>query len=98
MRSLRQDLDALPEPARSAGREVLALEPFILQRLRAVLAHKIPAVAIRCHGDYHLDQVLLADGDYVFIDFEGEPELSVGERQLKRSPLRDVAAMIRSLD
>jgi maltose alpha-D-glucosyltransferase/alpha-amylase len=53
-------------------------------------------MAIRCHGDFHLEQVLCAGDDFVFIDFEGEPQLPVGERQLKRSPLRDAAAMIRS--
>ncbi|MBD3334697.1 MAG: maltose alpha-D-glucosyltransferase, partial [Candidatus Eisenbacteria bacterium] len=75
---------------------VIGREQEILSRFRPILDRKIEAVRIRCHGDYHLGQVLFTGKDFVIIDFEGEPARSLTERKLKRSPLQDAAGMLRS--
>jgi maltose alpha-D-glucosyltransferase/alpha-amylase len=52
----------------------------------------------RIHGDLHLGQVLVANGDVYIIDFEGEPAKPIEQRRAKNHRLRDVAGMIRSFD
>ncbi len=51
---------------------------------------------IRHHGDLHLGQTMLRDAGWTILDFEGEPARALLDRRRKRSPLRDVAGMMRS--
>jgi trehalose synthase-fused probable maltokinase len=85
---LPDDVPAL-EQIRGRGEEVR-------ERLRFVSSAGFAAPQIRTHGDYHLGQVLWADGDWIVLDFEGEPARSGPERRRKRPALRDVAGMLRS--
>jgi maltose alpha-D-glucosyltransferase/alpha-amylase len=78
--------------------EALALEDEILDRFRRLLDVGLTDTRIRVHGDYHLGQVLWTGRDFRIIDFEGEPLRPIGERRIKRSPLKDVAGMLRSFD
>lgn len=95
-RLLRQHLMDLPEPLQGDAQRVLDLEDEVRRRLQLIRDQHITAMRIRCHGDYHLGQVLYTGKDFVIIDFEGEPARSLRERREKGSPLRDVAGMLRS--
>jgi maltose alpha-D-glucosyltransferase / alpha-amylase len=91
---LKRQRQHLPETSRATAEQVLARQKSLLDGVKAITGRKLDALRIRCHGDYHLGQVLCKD--YVILDFEGEPTRSLAERRLKRSPMLDVAGMIRS--
>jgi maltose alpha-D-glucosyltransferase/alpha-amylase len=96
MQLIQKNLRKLPEPVRQRVSALLGSEQDILAVFRSLLEQKITALKLRFHGDFHLGQVLRTGKDFSIIDFEGEPARALSERRLKRSPLRDVAGMIRS--
>ncbi|MEJ2422269.1 MAG: putative maltokinase [Acidobacteriota bacterium] len=93
---LQSHLKSLGVQTSSLAERVLAHRAEVFERFQRLRSGKMEAWRIRCHGDYHLGQVLNTGKDFVVIDFEGEPARSLGERQLKRSPFRDTAGMLRS--
>ena len=55
-----------------------------------------PTLVALKRGCSSLFPLLEVQKDLAIIDFEGEPARPIGERPFKRSPLRDVAGMLRS--
>jgi maltose alpha-D-glucosyltransferase/alpha-amylase len=94
----RDRMHGLPKDVAELLRRVLALEPKVLKVFHRILERKLSAARIRCHGDYHLGQLLYTGKDFVVIDFEGDPMRPFSERRRKRMALQDVAAMLRSFD
>jgi len=95
--ALRERLDSLPEDVRDEAHAVLDVEGQIRARLRPMRDRKFTSLRIRCHGNYHLGQVLYTGKDFVITDFAGDPRQSLSERRGKHSALRDVASMLRSV-
>ena len=93
---LQKTLKKLPEEVQKRAAGFAGSEQDILAVFQSLLETKITATKFRFHGDFHLGQVLRTGKDFYIIDFEGEPARALSERRLKRSPIRDVAGMIRS--
>jgi maltose alpha-D-glucosyltransferase/alpha-amylase len=93
---LGERLKGLPPELQAPAQAVLGLEARVLEKLRAFCQRDLRMARIRVHGNYHLGQVLHTGKDFWIVDFEGESTVALGERRLKRSPLWDVAEMLRS--
>ncbi len=95
--NLRAKMGTIDPEFQSLAKEILGMRSEVLKAFKQIYIHKFDTIKIRTHGDYHLNQILWTGKDFVITNFEGESARPFSERRLRRSPLRDVAAMIRSL-
>jgi maltokinase len=94
-------VDAMQHRLTSVRSDVPALAPYEAALRKAFAQARGaagPILVQHVHGDLHLGQVLRTATNWVVIDFEGEPAAPAAERTALRSPLRDVASMLRSFD
>jgi len=94
--ALRTGGRAAPPDAQEEIAQVLANEAELRKRLLMLRDNRVGGLRIRTHGDYQLSNVIYADNDWIVTNFEGDPYRSLSERRIKRSPVRDIASMLRS--
>jgi maltose alpha-D-glucosyltransferase/alpha-amylase len=97
LQQLRQRLRDVPDEARAEAQRLAGLEAEIVRQVRAILSRRFQGARMRYHGNLHLGQLLHTGRDFVIIMSEGEAGRSLADRRTKRSPLRDVAALLRSI-
>jgi maltose alpha-D-glucosyltransferase / alpha-amylase len=91
-----KNLKKLADDVRPAVEEIISRKDEVVSRLKKIYSKKFDVTKVRIHGNYYLEQVLFTGKDVSILHFGGDPSRSFSERRIKRSPLRDVAGIIRS--
>ena len=93
---VENSLHKLDGPSLEMANDLLSKKNLIRNRFLKFDWTKLKGERIRIHGDYHLGQILIQGDDFYILDFEGEPESNIRDRQVKQPPIKDVAGLFRS--
>lgn len=94
--AMQEKKKLIPANEQDAFEKLLGRKNEMLALFKKIYNKKFDAVKTRVHGTLSLGQVLLTGKDVAIHDFGGNPSRSYSETRLRRSPLSDVASMIRS--
>jgi maltose alpha-D-glucosyltransferase/alpha-amylase len=94
---LRQRMYHWPESLHELASRLVQNEDKLMRLAHRILDRRIEAKRIRCHGNLHLGHLLYTGKDFLIIALNGEPDRSLMHRRRKRSPVRDLAGLHRSL-
>lgn len=97
-KACQQNSARFDQGAHDSLKMLLSVRQALEAEIGRAAQHVVGALQIRIHGDLHLGQILIAQGDVYFIDFEGEPVRTLEERRSKSFPCRDLAGLLRSFD
>jgi maltose alpha-D-glucosyltransferase/alpha-amylase len=95
---LEQHKGGLDDENRGLVDELLSQRKSLLSHIETLSKQAVGGLIMRVHGDLHLGQILVVQGDAYLIDFEGEPARPLEERRGKYSPFKDVSGVLRSFD
>jgi maltose alpha-D-glucosyltransferase/alpha-amylase len=95
---LAQHRDTLDSDSQSLVDDLQQQRDGLAQHIDTLSKQAQGGLLMRVHGDLHLGQVLVVQGDAYLIDFEGEPARPLEERRAKHSPYKDVSGVLRSFD
>ncbi|WP_339535147.1 maltose alpha-D-glucosyltransferase [Pseudomonas hunanensis] len=95
---LAQHRDTLDSDSQALVDDLQQQRDGLAQHIDKLTAQAQGGLLMRVHGDLHLGQVLVVQGDAYLIDFEGEPARPLEERRAKHSPYKDVSGVLRSFD
>jgi len=93
---LEAAMPRLPETARQTGARLMGMRPRLYRLIMRASMVRHDGLKTRCHGDYHLGQVWLANNDFLIANYGGDPGRPWAQRRRRHSPLRDVAWMMHS--
>ncbi|PTU49593.1 alpha-amylase, partial [Pseudomonas plecoglossicida] len=95
---LAQHRDSLDSESQALVDDLQQQRDGLAQHIAELTRQAQGGLLMRVHGDLHLGQVLVVQGDAYLIDFEGEPARPLQERRAKHSPYKDVSGVLRSFD